>query len=310
MFSSDLPCCKGWVGKLTNRYNTSALPPIQREDLFVPWINGIPRQKALYDDDSIAVPLTVPAPFNGYAFDMDHPHDHPRPPPPAQSEKGKDQKGESGSGQVSLVPPVMSDANADPTGKSAYPPISTSGGWPRGASFVNTPASGPTTSTAAPYTGSYPDAASNTTPAKTSASASDHLSVAPTGAADPEKTARDWSTTSPAFRSQAITSATSYLRSGSESHRHAFARLDKHHRVLRKSEDVRNGTAHITCVELMPPRHPPMAQWWDFFPPARLVKIVVDWVRKRERVLQQERVRGGRRKRGGGMRSEIPQEIL
>jgi hypothetical protein len=100
------------------------------------------------------------------------------------------------------------------------------------------------------------------------------------------------------------------MRSGGESHHHAFARLDKHHRVQRKSEDVKSGKAHITSVELMPPRHPPMAQYWDFFPPLRLAKIVVDWIRKREKVLQQERVRGGRRKRGGGMRSEIPQEVL
>lgn len=249
------------------------MPPVTCEDLLVPWINGIPRQKALYDDDSIAVPLTVPAPFTEYAFDAEH------------------------LARIQSKDKPTGGANLDPNCKASYPPNSRKDGTGRRPTIVNTPASGPTTGTV-PFDPSH---TSYTYPDTSSAAAA---------ASDPEKTAQSWSTTSPAFPSQAITSATSYMRSGAESHHHAFARLDKHHRVLRKSKDVKSGKAHITSVELMPPRHPPMAQYWDFFPPLRLVKIVVDWIRKREKVLQQERVRGGRRKRGGGMRSEIPQEVL
>lgn len=36
------------------------------------WRNGIPRQKAVYNDDTLAVPLTNPATFTGMAF-----HSHP-----------------------------------------------------------------------------------------------------------------------------------------------------------------------------------------------------------------------------------------
>jgi putative membrane protein len=53
-----------------NRYNPSAYPPITRDHLLVLWQNGLPRQKAYKADDVIAIPLTQPASFNGYAFDL------------------------------------------------------------------------------------------------------------------------------------------------------------------------------------------------------------------------------------------------
>ena len=289
----------------------------------MPWVNGIPRQKALYDDDSIAVPLTVPAPFTGYAFDTEHLARTASKVSGGNKSQAKEREKEAA---VKFAPVPPHSPN-----KASYPPVartasraSGKGDWagpkgrPRGASFVNVPASGPTTSNVPGADTAYPNAAASgiNNDANTMTGPSPSVDVASpfplSASVDPEKTASPsgWSTTAPAFRSQAITSATSYLRSGAESRSHAFARLDKHHRVQRRSEDVRSGKAHITSVELMPPRHPPTAQWWDFFPPARLVKITVDWVRKREKVLQQERVRGGRRKRGGGVRSEIPQEML
>jgi hypothetical protein len=50
---------------------------------------------------------------------------------------------------------------------------------------------------------------------------------------------------------------------------------------------------------------------WDFFPPLRLLKIVVDWFKTQKRLEEQERAKGGKRRRGAdAVKSEIPQEIL
>jgi putative membrane protein len=119
-----------------------------------------------------------------------------------------------------------------------------------------------------------------------------------------------FTTTSYQFRDQALNSATAYIRTEGESRRHCFARLDKKHRVVRRSEDKKGDRVPVITVELMPPRHPPKAQYWDFFPPLRLIKVITDWIRRRELVQKQERVRGGKRKRNGSVRSEIPQEIM
>jgi len=65
----------------------------------------------------------------------------------------------------------------------------------------------------------------------------------------------------------------------------------------------------IASIELMPPRHPPVARVWDFFPPLRLIKIVIDWFKTQKRLEEQERAKGGKRRRNA-VQSEIPQEIL
>jgi hypothetical protein len=127
---------------------------------------------------------------------------------------------------------------------------------------------------------------------------------------DEEKTAStNFTTTSYQFRDQALNSATAYIRTEGESRRHCFARLDKKHRVVRISEDKKGDKVPITTVELMPPRHPPPARYYDLFPPLRIVKLVTDWVRRSDLVMKQDRVRGGKRKRNG-VHSEIPQEIM
>ena len=52
------------------RYNPASHPPISRDHLMTLWHNGIPRQKFYHNDDTLAVPLTNPATFDGVAFDM------------------------------------------------------------------------------------------------------------------------------------------------------------------------------------------------------------------------------------------------
>jgi putative membrane protein len=53
-----------------HRYNPSSYPPITRDNLLVLWQNGLPRQQAYKAEDIVAVPLTQPATFDGYAFDL------------------------------------------------------------------------------------------------------------------------------------------------------------------------------------------------------------------------------------------------
>lgn len=68
----------------------------------------------------------------------------------------------------------------------------------------------------------------------------------------------------------------------------------------------------MSTVELMPPRHPPPTRIYDFFPPLRIIKRIKDWWLSvfRDVVHQDDRVKGGKRKRKGAFKSEIPQEIL
>ncbi|OCF56508.1 hypothetical protein L486_05358 [Kwoniella mangroviensis CBS 10435] len=66
----------------------------------------------------------------------------------------------------------------------------------------------------------------------------------------------------------------------------------------------------LTTIELMPPRHPPTPKMWDFFPPLRIFKIVYDWFRWHKIGEDNERAKGGKRKRKIGSTMEIPQEIL
>ena len=67
----------------------------------------------------------------------------------------------------------------------------------------------------------------------------------------------------------------------------------------------------IASVELMPPRHPPVPRYWDYLPPLRIVKIILDWFKTQKRLEDQDRTKGGKRRRGGNtVKSEITQEIL
>ncbi|WWC68538.1 uncharacterized protein I206_102467 [Kwoniella pini CBS 10737] len=66
----------------------------------------------------------------------------------------------------------------------------------------------------------------------------------------------------------------------------------------------------LATVELMPPRHPPTPRFWDFFPPLRIFKIIYDWFRWHKLGDNNERAKGGKRKRKAGNSMEIPQELL
>ncbi|WVR03769.1 hypothetical protein IAU60_000764 [Kwoniella sp. DSM 27419] len=65
----------------------------------------------------------------------------------------------------------------------------------------------------------------------------------------------------------------------------------------------------LATVELMPPRHPPVPKIWDFIPPLRIFKIIYDWFRYKSKGKDNERSKGGKRKRVGAP-MEIPQEII
>lgn len=193
------------------RHNPSAYPPITRDHLLVLWTNGIPRQKWHNADDAVAVPLTQPASFDGYAFEM-------------------------------------LDKN-------------------------DTPSDGPT---------------------------------------DKESNPSGLTTTCPAFKKQAVNAATKFVNS-TDPDIVGFASLDRHdHRLNRDASPPRdNEKVTIASVELMPPRHPPAARFWDFFPPLRFIKVILDWFKTQKRLEEQERAKGGKRRRGGAsIKSEIPQEIL
>ncbi|RSH94765.1 hypothetical protein EHS25_004571 [Saitozyma podzolica] len=206
------------------KYNPSARPPITRDQLLVLWQNGIPRQKPTSSDDSIAVPLTEPASFTGYAF-----------------------------------------------------------------------ASAPGTETPV-----APDPDSDTEP---------HVGMNPTSGSffrQAMKAVRPY-----LFRTEQLGNGSgceggdggvddgeggTVCVTDEKGQRHCFAKLDKKHRVIRQSEDTRNGRVPIVTVELMPPRHPPA--------------VMKDWFVSQQRKAFDVREKGGKRKRAGGVRNEIPQEIL
>jgi hypothetical protein len=132
------------------------------------------------------------------------------------------------------------------------------------------------------------------------------------GPTDKESNPSGLSTSSPAYKEQAINAAARFADSDS-SEVMGFATLDRHDHHLRRDATPPSEKEKMTIasVELMPPRHPPKARYWDFFPPLRLIKIITDWFKTRERLEQQERAKGGKRIRAGGpVTSEIPQEIL
>ncbi|ORY20578.1 Bestrophin, RFP-TM, chloride channel-domain-containing protein [Naematelia encephala] len=202
-FYSDLYSLIAFLPK----YNPAALPPIQRQHVMTLWQNGLPRQKAHKCDDVVAIPLTQPASWTGYAFGI--PNDHR----PDDVEVQRNHKGEL-------------------------------------------------------------------------------------------------TTASERFKTQAITSATSFTRTNDPTV-YAFSTLAKNRLVRSEGKTEEGGEkVHITTVELMPPRHPPPATWWDFCPPLRVIKRMADWFKTKQRLERMERTKGGKRRRSGGVKSEIPQEIL
>ena len=204
------------------RYNPAACPPVTRDHLLVLWQNGIPRQKWHKADDVMAVPLTQPAVFDGYAFEM--------------------------------------------------------------LNGAGTPTPGPI---------------------------------------DKESNPSGLTTTSSKFKDQAVNSAAQYFETNDPTVL-GSSRLDhRDHRLCRDSSppnpsDRNRSNAPekptekvtITTVELLPARHPPSAQIWDFFPPLRIFKVIWDWFKTQKRLEEQERARGGKRRRAGAVKSEIPQEIV
>jgi hypothetical protein len=174
------------------------------------WQNGIPRQKWHSSDDVFAVPLTQPAAFDGYSFDI-------------------------------------LEGTAPPT-------------------------PGPT---------------------------------------DKESNPSGLTTTSSRFKRQAVKTAARYVEA-EDPKVVGFCQLDKgDHRMHREnSPPDEKDKVTITTVELMPPRHPPAARFWDFFPPLRIIKIAMDYFKTQQRLEEQERTQGGKRKRREMVKSEIPQEIL
>lgn len=134
----------------------------------------------------------------------------------------------------------------------------------------------------------------------------------PTCPTDTEGNPSGLTTSCAEFKEQAIKAATKYVNCD-DPDIVGFASLDRHnHRMCRDDSPPReNEKVTIASVELMPPRHPPVTRFWDFFPPLRFIKIVIDWFKTRERLEEQERTKGGKRKRvTNSVKSEIPQEIL
>ncbi|RXK41347.1 hypothetical protein M231_01252 [Tremella mesenterica] len=76
-------------------------------------------------------------------------------------------------------------------------------------------------------------------------------------------------------------------------------------------EKGEEGPTRITNVELMPPRHPPPTRYYDIIPPLRIIKIVSDVFKKAQKLDEQERVAGGKRRHPGGIApGRIPQQIV
>ncbi|ORX35212.1 Bestrophin, RFP-TM, chloride channel-domain-containing protein [Kockovaella imperatae] len=131
------------------------------------------------------------------------------------------------------------------------------------------------------------------------------------GPTDHEANPGGLTTRSEKFKSQAVNEAKKYVQDG-QAKIMGFCHLDQKHRIRRGDTPVRlsqDDTIIITTVELMPPRHPPPATVWDFVPPLRIFKIVFDWFKTQKRLEQQERTRGGKRRRSA-VKSEIAQEML
>ena len=117
-------------------------------------------------------------------------------------------------------------------------------------------------------------------------------------------------TTSEAFKDQAVASATPLFNT-QDTTMFSFSLLGTNRRDSSDSNQI--GKGHITSVELLPPRSPPAPRVWDYFPPLRIFKRVSDWWKPTTpgtRSKTDERVNGGKRRRSGPIRSEIPQEIL
>lgn len=129
-----------------------------------------------------------------------------------------------------------------------------------------------------------------------------------------EQTPVGLTTKSEEFKQQAISAAARFTQSNDPTVC-SWVPLDLKHRVPRQDKEKMRTPegaekVAITTVELMPPRHPPPIKPWDLFPPLRIYKIVTDWFRTQKMKEQMERAKGGKRKRSGGVRTEIPQEIL
>jgi putative membrane protein len=132
------------------------------------------------------------------------------------------------------------------------------------------------------------------------------------GPTDPESNPSGLTTSSPEFKSQAIREASRFVNSD-DPDVVGFAQLDpRDHRMNReKTPPKETEKVTIASVELMPPRHPPVPRYWDYLPPLRIVKIILDWFKTQKRLEDQDRTKGGKRRRGGNtVKSEITQEIL
>ena len=115
-----------------------------------------------------------------------------------------------------------------------------------------------------------------------------------------------------AFKEQALQAAAKFANSDAP-HVIGFASVNSSDHRLCDDASPTTGSEKVTIasVELMPPRHPPSPRVWDFFPPLRLIKIIIDWFKTQKRLEEQERAKGGKRRRGiNAVKSEIPQEIL
>nr|XP_018264799.1 uncharacterized protein I303_02979 [Kwoniella dejecticola CBS 10117]OBR86957.1 hypothetical protein I303_02979 [Kwoniella dejecticola CBS 10117] len=119
------------------------------------------------------------------------------------------------------------------------------------------------------------------------------------------------------FKKQAIQSAKSFVQVDNPdifalNRQRSSLQTVRSGKYGRSSNAANPGEEGITLatVELMPPRHPPTPKFWDFFPPARIFKIIYDWFRWHKIGENNERAKGGKRKRKMGSTMEIPQEIL
>ncbi|KAL7424667.1 hypothetical protein Q5752_000351 [Cryptotrichosporon argae] len=66
----------------------------------------------------------------------------------------------------------------------------------------------------------------------------------------------------------------------------------------------------IRIIELLPPRHPPPAKIYDWFPFIRQLERFTNLFKSDERLQASGRDKSGKRRRSGGVRLAIPQEIL
>ncbi|WVQ78805.1 hypothetical protein IAT38_000896 [Cryptococcus sp. DSM 104549] len=211
------------------KYNPSVYPPITRDHLLALWHNGLPRQKKWQQNDTIAVPLTVPVAFRGDALNQ------PNLPNPFLDEE------KAAGGQVSGPSPHEFKAQAI---KSA-------------GSFVHT---------------NDPDVFVVTSKLD--------------GAGGGRR------------RSSA--------RPQQQQNRESVQIARGHHAGGQPGGDEK---VTLETVELMPPRHPPAAKFWDFFPPLRIFKVIYDMFSWKKKAKDSERKKGGKRRRMGTT-MEIPQEIL